>query len=102
MAKKDKDMGSTATKKVIVKKVKENPYAPLLKLTYRSLVAFGFIVIAWMGYEIYLTASNGLKQHEKQKAEYRKAMGIEEPKEKAETKEDDKDKKEQDGEGEGN
>lgn len=95
-------MESSATKKVLVKKVKENPYAPLLKLTYRSLVAFGFIVIAWMGYEIYLTASNGLQKHEKQKAEYRKAMGIEEPKEKAETKENDKDKKEQDGEGEGN
>ena len=63
-------------KKVLVKRVKENPYAPLLKLIYRSFLAVAIFVVIWLGYEVVHKARVGLNEHKKQQQEYRKALGL--------------------------
>jgi len=101
VAKKEKE---TVVKKVVVKK-SSNPYAPMLKLLYRSALAIGFIVVAWMAYEIYDTASTGIKQHNQQQKDYREAMGVKEkaePEKDEETPEAQENKEGSDDEGSGN
>lgn len=62
-------------KRVVVKK-NSSPYAPMLKLVYRSLIGFGILVVAWMAYEIYDTARVGMKRYDRQQQDYNDAMGI--------------------------
>ena len=62
-------------KRVVVKK-HSSPYAPMLKLVYRSLIGFGILVVAWMAYEIFNTARVGMKQYDRQQREYNEAMGV--------------------------
>lgn len=74
MASKD----NKAKKRVVVKK-SSSPYAPMLKLVYRSLIGFGILIVVWMGYEIFNTARVGMKQYDRQQQEYNEAMGIKKP-----------------------
>lgn len=68
--------GNNKVKKRTVVKKDSSPYAPMLKLAYRSLIGFGILVVAWMAYEIFNTARVGMKQYDRQQREYNEARGI--------------------------
>lgn len=79
MSKKGSD--KVVHRRVVVKK--GSPYAPMLKLIYRSCIGLGILVVAWMAYEIFNTARVGLKEHNQQQQEYREAMGVKDDADKA-------------------
>lgn len=83
----NKDNAKVIHKRVVVKK-KSSPYAPMLKLIYRSSLGLGILVVVWMAYQIFDTARVGIKEHDQHQQEYREAMGI---KEKPKAAEQDKD-----------
>lgn len=94
MASKD---NAKVQKRVVVKK-SSSPYAPMLKLVYRSLIGFGILVVVWMAYEIFNTARVGMKQYDRQQQEYNEAMGVKKKPEKpAEGKEEEGTEEEEEG-----
>ena len=106
MSKKDKT--KVVHKRVVVKK-STSPYAPMLKLIYRTCIGITILVVVWMAYEAFNTARVGIQHHNQQQSDYRKAMGIKEkPKaEKPEQSEEETDPQtmdedKQDEEGSGN
>lgn len=95
MASKDNIKGQ---KRVVVKK-HSSPYAPMLKLVYRSLIGFGILVVAWMAYEIFNTARVGMKQYDRQQREYNEAMGVKQPAKPAQQDKTDEEDPEEEGTG---
>ena len=85
---KKKDNAKVIHKRVVVNK-KSNPYAPMLKLIYRSSLGLGILVVVWMAYQIFDTAFVGIKEHNQQQQEYRKAIGVKEGKSSAEDEKSD-------------
>lgn len=64
---------ATTVKRVVRKK--SSPYAPMLKLTYRTILGLAIAALIWMGYEAFNTARSGIKQHDQQQRDYREAIG---------------------------
>lgn len=69
-----KEKQKVVHKRVVVKK-HSSPYAPMMKLIYRTCIGLAIIVVVWMAYEMFNTARVGMKAYSQQEQDYQRAIG---------------------------